>query len=76
MILILCQGSKVRRSAECLEASIGIEAEFCLATSPDLVASPANTSTARPGRANLQAYDAEARLRLWQLTEQLTGISL
>ena len=54
--------------------SIGIEAELYVATSPDLEGVTGEYfDRARPGRANPQAYDAEARRRLWDLTEQLTG---
>ena len=52
--------------------SIGIEAELYVATSPDLEGVTGQYfDRTRPARANPQAYDAEARRRLWQLTDQL-----
>ncbi len=45
-----------------------------MATSPDLEGVTGQYfDRTRPTRPNPQAYDAQARLRLWQLTEQLTG---
>jgi NAD(P)-dependent dehydrogenase (short-subunit alcohol dehydrogenase family) len=54
---------------------IGIDAEFYLATSADVEGvSGQYFDRIRPARANAQAYDAEARRRLWQESLKLTGI--
>jgi hypothetical protein len=54
---------------------VGIEAELYLATSRDLDGvSGQYFDRTRPARANAQAYDAEARRTLWQVSQQLTGI--
>jgi NAD(P)-dependent dehydrogenase (short-subunit alcohol dehydrogenase family) len=54
---------------------VGIEAELYLATSPDLEGvSGEYFDRTRPARANVQAYDAEARRILWWVSEQLTNI--
>jgi NAD(P)-dependent dehydrogenase (short-subunit alcohol dehydrogenase family) len=55
---------------------IGIEAELYLATSPALEdVSGQYFDRTRPARANAQAYNAEARRMLWQVSQQLlTGI--
>ena len=54
---------------------IGIDAELYLATSADVEGvSGQYFDRTRPARANAQAYDAEARRRLWQESLKLTGI--
>jgi NAD(P)-dependent dehydrogenase (short-subunit alcohol dehydrogenase family) len=54
---------------------VGIEAELQLATSADLQGvSGQYFDRTRPVRAHAQAYDAEARRRLWQGSLKLTGI--
>ena len=56
---------------------IGIEAELYLATSADVEGvSGQYFDRIRPARANAQAYDAEARRRLWQESLKLTGIEV
>jgi NAD(P)-dependent dehydrogenase (short-subunit alcohol dehydrogenase family) len=53
----------------------GIEAEVYLATAPDLEGVTGEYfDRTRPAKAKAQAYDADARRRLWQLTERLLGI--
>jgi NAD(P)-dependent dehydrogenase (short-subunit alcohol dehydrogenase family) len=55
---------------------IGIEAELHLATSPALDGVTGQYfDRTRPTRAHPQAYDAEARRKLWRLSEQLSGIN-
>ena len=55
----------------------GVESEYFLATSPELEGTSGqyfdekNISKAHP-----QAYDADARKRLWKLCEKLTGITI
>jgi NAD(P)-dependent dehydrogenase (short-subunit alcohol dehydrogenase family) len=54
---------------------IGIESELYLATSADLAGiSGKYFDRTRPAQANPQAYDAEARRRLWQESLKLTGV--
>ena len=50
----------------------GADAVMQLVTSPD-IGSGGYFSGQRPWRANAQAYDEEARARLWRLSEELTG---
>ncbi|CAA9436753.1 MAG: Short-chain dehydrogenase/reductase SDR? [uncultured Rubrobacteraceae bacterium] len=52
----------------------GAEATVRLAVSPELEATTGRYfDGTREGRANRQAYDAEARKRLWDLSEELCG---
>jgi NAD(P)-dependent dehydrogenase (short-subunit alcohol dehydrogenase family) len=54
---------------------VGIESELHLATSADLAGVTGQYfDRTRPARANAQAYDAEARRRLWQESLKFTGI--
>lgn len=54
---------------------VGIEAELYLVTSADLQGvSGRYFDRTRPARAHAQAYDAEARRRLWQESLRLAGI--
>jgi NAD(P)-dependent dehydrogenase (short-subunit alcohol dehydrogenase family) len=54
---------------------IGIAAELYLATFADVEGvSGQYFDRTRPARANAQAYDAEARRRLWQASLKLAGI--
>ncbi len=50
----------------------GADAVMQLVTSPD-VGSGGYFVGQRPWRAHAQAYDEEARARLWRLSEELTG---
>jgi len=53
----------------------GIEAEVYLTTAPDLEGVTGEYfDRTRPAKAKAQAYDADARRRLWQLSERLVGI--
>jgi NAD(P)-dependent dehydrogenase (short-subunit alcohol dehydrogenase family) len=54
----------------------GIRAEIFLATAPEIEGmSGEYFDRTRPARAHPQAYDARARQRLWQVSEELTGIA-
>ncbi|TVR78734.1 MAG: SDR family NAD(P)-dependent oxidoreductase [Rhodospirillales bacterium] len=54
----------------------GIASEVFVATSPDLVdVTGTYFDELRPAKAHPQAYDADARRRLWRLSEQLTGLT-
>lgn len=56
------------------KAESGAEVEVYVATSPDLDGVTGQYFEARrQARAHQQAYDSEARRRLWQLSEELTG---
>ena len=60
------------RSVDTLEA--GVEATDRLVSSPDLDGITGHFyDRQRESRAHDQAYDAEARRRLWDLSVQLTG---
>ena len=55
----------------------GADATFRLAASPELEGVTGRYFEGRrEGRANRQAHDAEARRRLWTLSEELCGLSL
>ncbi len=64
----------VRRAGVTPRATVdeGADAVMALVTSPD-IGSGGYFVGLRPGRANDQAYDEEARARLWRLSEELTG---
>ena len=64
----------VRRAGVTVKATIaeGADAVMQLVTSPD-IGSGRYFSELLPGTANDQAYDEEARAKLWQLSEELTG---
>jgi len=51
----------------------GAEPVMNLITNPD-VGTGGYFNQMRPARAHAQAYDAEARRRLWELSEELTGV--
>lgn len=54
----------------------GIRSEIFLATAPELEGiSGAYFDRTQQARAHAQAYDAQARQRLWRLSEDLTGIA-
>ena len=57
-------------------AESGAEVEVYLATSPGLAGiSGAYYDRKKPARAHAQAYDPEARQRLWEMSLALTGLS-
>jgi len=54
--------------------SVGVEATLRLATAPELAGVTGRYfERGREATAHRQAYDAEARRRLWELSERLTG---
>jgi NAD(P)-dependent dehydrogenase (short-subunit alcohol dehydrogenase family) len=65
--MVLQRGGQPRSTIE-----EGVEAVLQLVTGED-VGHGEFYNGLRPTRANAQAYDAEARARLWQLSERLTG---
>lgn len=57
------------------EAATGAEVEFYIATSPELEGVTGKYfDLKKEAKANRQAYDAETRQKLWQLSEKLTGL--
>ena len=64
----------VRRAGVTPRATVdeGADAVMQLVTSPD-IGSGGYFVGQRPSRAHAQAYDEEARARLWRLSEELTG---
>jgi hypothetical protein len=65
--MVLQRGGQPRSTLE-----EGVEAVLHLVTGDDTGSGQFFNGT-QPARANAQAYDADARARLWRLSETLTG---